>query len=405
MDFDLKYYINCLSLNEILCSIDKNYYIKLNDIYEIVQNKNNNIKKSKIYEIEINNELLGIRIEDNKRNPKLFFDIEILIFKKNTFKLKSKLDFFYYPIKLRYKDKKIDCFNSKHFYNIPKLLSINSAKFKCKSHNKILQWFFGDFLNHIHCNDFLEIINDDDKNIKENVSLINNFNSFINKEFPDNGKFKNPTTFDANYFDYFEFFDYLNKLPGFTYYQDNNRTTMEINLESYEPFIDKLAIFFGKPGIGKSITLIKIFKYLYNHEECGTLYINCKAMHSYFNNDLSKMKKLLLDEIPYLFYEEKDKYENCKDAINKYIKNELPTFWDLIKIVITFCNNNNKKYIFVFDQYKEEIDTKDNIFSINNELRDKEKYGIIAFCSLNNKDVSYYKIDNLFGTCQMQKKS
>ena len=50
----------------------------------------------------------------------------------------------------------------------------------------------------------------------------------------------------------------------------------------------KCIIYYGQAGIGKSITLINAFKYHYDHDFFGTLYINTKCMYKYFHEEYFK---------------------------------------------------------------------------------------------------------------------
>ena len=46
-------------------------------------------------------------------------------------------------------------------------------------------------------------------------------------------------------------------------------------------FLGYFRVYYGQEGIGKSITLIKTFKYNYDHDFFGTLYIHCKCLFNY----------------------------------------------------------------------------------------------------------------------------
>ena len=159
-----------------------------------------------------------------------------------------------------------------------------------------------------------------------------------------------------------------------------------------------MRIYYGLPGIGKSINLIKTFKYLYDHTEFGTLYINCKVMKNNFCNNFNKMKKILKDEIVYLFQNEYKQYKICLNWVDN-LNAENGDIWNIIKSLIKkFCINKYKKYIFIFDQYNYELDITKELYTLNEFLKNKNnQYGIIACCSMNNKSIRELKIQNLYG--------
>jgi hypothetical protein len=119
--------------------------------------------------------------------------------------------------------------------------------------------------------------------------------------------------------------------------------------------------------MGKYISIIKTFKYDYNHKTFGTLYIKCKSIYKNYINNFD-LNHILKDEIPFLFENEYQKYIDCIDKINNYEINKMKTFWDLISSIIELCNNKDKSYIFAFD-YKDEFDHKGQLFELNNKLK------------------------------------
>ena len=100
-----------------------------------------------------------------------------------------------------------------------------------------------------------------------------------------------------NYSKYFDFDNYQDKDMTFEFYDDANhkRFLMIKNLCSETNILGSLIIYYGLPGMGKSITLIKTFKYEYNHKIFGTLYINCKYFFKSYMNDFNQMKNTLKD--------------------------------------------------------------------------------------------------------------
>ena len=155
--------------------------------------------------------------------------------------------------------------------------------------------------------------------------------------------------------------------------------------------------------MGKSISILRIFKYMINHKIYGTLYINCKCLTRLLQeNEYDKFKKILIDEIPYLFFGDYyEDYFECLNIINKYeLKNGNNNLWILIQNIIEFIigkkNLRKKRYIFIFDQYKDKND-KDHYLQVicKNFLKNEYSIGIISLCSMNNSDIKEYKIQKM----------
>lgn len=206
----------------------------------------------------------------------------------------------------------------------------------------------------------------------------------------------------SDYFDYYKNFNNINK---FIFYddEDQQRKNLENDFCLKKSIIGKLFIFYGLPGIGKSTTIIKAFKYNYDHTKNGTFYINCKCIYYNFIKNLNVMKNIIIDEIPYLFQNEFDKYLKCRNEISNYCSKPYSTFWEVINIIENYCDNKSKNYFFIFDQYKHDIDPNEELFKFNLKVKNKNNFGLIACCSMNDKDVRDYKLSKLFGE-EMQKK-
>ena len=117
-----------------------------------------------------------------------------------------------------------------------------------------------------------------------------------------------------------------------------------INNIKYITYEEKPFLFYGNPGMGKSISLIYSLKYYCEHDRIGTFYIHCKLLYNLLQNDFQKFKKIIKEEIVYLFKNEYAQYLRCCDEIDNYILNRTSTFWDLIKIVEKCLTYNGKKY-------------------------------------------------------------
>lgn len=116
------------------------------------------------------------------------------------------------------------------------------------------------------------------------------------------------------------------------------------------------------------------------------------------------MKKILKDEIIFLFKGEYNVYKECVQMIEQYMPDKSSSFWDIIDKIIKFCNNKKKHYYLIFDQYKNKIDQNGELFKLNEELKLKKKFCLVACCSLNDKDIRYYKIQKLFGSSSIKNK-
>ena len=75
------------------------------------------------------------------------------------------------------------------------------------------------------------------------------------------------------------------------------------------------------------------------------------------------------------------------------------SIWDLISKIIEFIielENDQKKYIFIFDQYNDKIDKNSRLTKIFDEYsqnKGKKQIGIISLSSMNNNDIKIYKIN------------
>ena len=151
------------------------------------------------------------------------------------------------------------------------------------------------------------------------------------KYIQDRDVFENPTDFDINYKYYFDSYKYQINDENFEFIDDENssRVLFMANLQCPRNFLGLLNIYYALKGIGKSITLIKTFKYNYNHDKFGILYIHCKCLYNYYHDNFQKFKKILKDEIIYLFKNEYDEYKNY------------------VKYIDECQNNGNTFFIFI----------------------------------------------------------
>jgi len=327
---------------------------------------------------------------------------EIKLFKDNNNKcIKKYIRVLIKPLKIYYNFEQIEVAYIEQFGEILELLNIKDPYFYCNNHDKTIAYHIKDLIKHFQCNGYG--INQCLIQIIENSIVYDNterrfFNSFFQyNENKNKYEFDNPIDFDVNYENYFDFYKYQVNDKKFEFLDDQN-SSRDLSISSLLCFYKILGffrIYYGQGGMGKSITLIKTFKYDYNHDHFGTLYIHCKCLYNYYFHNFERMKKILKDEIIYLFKNEYDNYKKCLQYIDNCQNND--TFFDLVRnIIIKFCNNKSKKYIFIFDQYKAEFDPNKMLYDLNKTLiKNNKNYGMIACCSMDNKRVRELKIKNL----------
>ena len=203
--------------------------------------------------------------------------------------------------------------------------------------------------------------------------------------------------FESHYDEYFPENKYIidKKNYKFKFYEKDYlyRYALIRNFQSHTSFEDRIGLFFGKPGIGKSVTLIATLKYLYDHDKIGTFYIHCKSLSTLIKGSHEKFKTLLKEEMVYLFKNEYKEYIECCEEIDKYFISKNTKFWDFIKIVEKYLTYKEKKYLFAFDQYD------DLIFDPKNEKiyelfsGTKDNFSIILVSSMDDNRIRNFKIN------------
>ena len=146
--------------------------------------------------------------------------------------------------------------------------------------------------------------------------------------------------------------------------------------------------------------MITVIKYITNHTYYGTLYLNMKCLNFLQKKEyIKKLKQILIDEIPYLFLNRYDEYFKCIRLIALFHFENEESILDLISKIIEVVNkipDDKRKYIFVFDEYKDKIDKNDKlpqIFEKYSKKKSKNSFGFITLSSMNNKDIKKYKIN------------
>ena len=206
--------------------------------------------------------------------------------------------------------------------------------------------------------------------------------------------FSNAQEFELNFNEYF-YYDkiFLNK--KFIIWNDKENTRQKLcNLFLPENHINNFQKLYGFPNIGKSITLIGQLKYNTNHKMYATLYVNCKGLHN--KKDKLNIKKILIKEIPFLFYNNYKDYKNCVEKIQDYSNNNDDTIWPLIDVILSTLIDNNKINFIVFDQYNSKSDPKNEIENICNKYLKKNKlFGFLTLSSINNTDIKELKVKHM----------
>ena len=382
--------IKTMKLNNYF--IDDEKEISFQDFYSKiipkVENPESNVNKT--LEIGYKNYIVKLI----KKNS-FFCDINLL--KDNKAIKKTFQRVFIHPIKLIYQLEVIEIAFLKQLDELPQTLNLKFPILNCINHDEMIEDNIKDLVQHFQRNNGINHckIEISEKKISDDNLKRKFYNVFESIE--DKNEFETPIDFDINYENYFDFYKYQIKDNKFEIFDDNNfsRYLSISNLCMSRKLLGYFRIYYGQEGMGKSITLIKTFKYNYNHDLFGTLYIHCKCLFNYYNRNLNKFKKILKDEIIYLFKNEYNKYKNCCNFIDESPKNN--NFFEIIiNIINKFCNNESKEYIFIFDQYKAEYDLNKDLNKLNDKIiKNNKKYGIIACCSMDNESIRELKIKNL----------
>ena len=323
------------------------------------------------------------------------FDISDYFF---SFKLANiiKRSFYSYPIKTKIKKKNketdIDIISFSQLKFIISQKEISSPLLFCNNCDQKLSLDSYNIIS--HRDHSLIILDSENLNECKNEEELNNF---FKKE---NLNFESAISFEPNFDEYFNRKNRINTNKDFIYYENiEGRKNLSkcLNLDSA---IGNYQIFYGEEGIGKSVTLIHTLKYQINHSNCKTLYLHCKYLTYLEKNcKYSKIRRILINEIPFLFYNNFAGYQDCLNIIKKFKFDSNNTIWDLIKIILKSLNFESKKCLIVFDQYSNKLDPKSKLENIVEELFSleygKKTFAIFSFMSMNNTDVKDIKILSL----------
>lgn len=244
-----------------------------------------------------------------------------------------------------------------------------------------------------------------------NKLLKENFGQYFKENFVYINKTFKPLEFEPNFSLYFKKSDIILKENKLHFFEDihSNRVKIYSKINSQNT-ANSLIKFFGQPGRGKTLTLIGILKYSINHASTGTFYINCKALANL--KEIIKIKQLLIDEIPFLFYNNYEGYNNCAQSIQNYIYDNSKSFFQLINLIIDQIIEikNKTEYLIVLDQYNDKIDKGNKELNLLYEkliIKKCEKAKDITFClitfsSMNNRDIRNYKIMHMNNIIEKQ---
>ena len=232
--------------------------------------------------------------------------------------------------------------------------------------------------------------------------LKESFDKFFKEGFDFIGKDIKPLEFEPNFKLYFKNSDLILAEGKLHIFEDKNQKRIKLvdQIDSINA-AESLIHFFGQPGKGKTLTLIGILKYIIDHTNTGTFYINCKALSNL--EKPTEIKQVIIDEIPFLFYQNYNDYSSCVKSIINYDYRKNSSFFELIDLVmVQITNSLNKKneYIILLDQYNDKYDKNGiNLNKLYYKLiKNKDEkikdttFCLLTFSSMNNNDIRQYKI-------------
>ena len=270
---DYKSITNYLKLDKYF--IDENSKINFKYIYKDIIPKFKSLESKEKEILRISKDIYFIQIY--KKNL-YFCDIELFQDKEYIIRIKKIRNIFIKPISIYYKTEKIELAFLEQFNNIPLLFKMEHPTLSCLNHSININYNINFLITHL-------------RSFNSNNCLIEIFDSSIKKDnskrqfcrafnFDENiDEFENPIHFDINYENYFDYYQYQLKDKKFKFFDDDNssRTLFIANLLCSNNILGNFLIYYGLTGMGKSITLIKAFKYQYIHDYFGILYIHCKC--------------------------------------------------------------------------------------------------------------------------------
>ena len=358
---------------------EKEKIFKLNDTNPI--SKNNSYKLILTEQIAVK----IIKIEDD-----IYFDLLIEQTEKNRILIE--------PLKTKIKIEgllfDIDIISSKQLEFIIEEKKLISPKIYCEKCKISFKCTINKLMVHKECQDTYIYEPDDLFLLKTKEEFKNFFPKLLKTEFD------KPRDFEINFEVYFNKNKNINTSKKFVYYKDIKERKRMVNRIKDPFFFGKILVYYGFPGIGKSITALHVLKYEIDHKAIKTLYIHCKYLSS-LNKEYkySKIRNILLYEIPFLFYDDFSSYQECVNIIRKFEFSYSNTYFNLIDEILNYLFEKPYKYIIAFDQYNQAVDPEEKIKNIAKKILENQKisskFGFFFLLSLNNKDVKQMKIEQL----------
>ena len=363
-------------IEDMMIYFDENIKISLKDILELIKNVKEQCIKS------IPNSNLELNIDEINE---IFFSFSI--------KQKAGTSLLRTPIKVNMSNNEIDivCVEQLEHY-LRKYFTKPKLYCSCQ---KILEVSIRNLKFHENHKFFIEECEYQENPSNESLELeINKYKKiFIKKTF------LSPNEFEKNFEHYFKM-EEEKKLTGPFYIFDDDKEHRQFIAKEFIENKDfgKKRCYFGVSGKGKSITLIGALKYSYSHDKIGTLYINCKTLKNLLDKQEYKLiKKILTDEILFLFYNNYYNYIECYKKIMQFNYFGCKSFWSIINIILDECSKIDKKFIIGFDQYNNNIDEKKYLNNFEDRyLNNNNKFKFIVISSMNETDVRKQKMDYLF---------
>ena len=363
-------------IEDMMIYFDENIKISLKDILELIKN----VKEQCIISIPNTNLKLNI------------YEITESFFSFST-KQKAGTSILRTPIKVNMSNNEIDivCVEQLEHY-LRKYFTKPKLYCSCQ---KILEVSIRNLKFHENHKFFIEECEYQENPSNESLELeINKYKKiFIKKTF------LSPNEFEKNFEHYFKM-EEEKKLTGPFYIFDDDKNHRQFIAKEFIENKDfgKKRCYFGVSGKGKSITLIGALKYSYSHDKIGTLYINCKTLKNLLDKQEYKLiKKILTDEILFLFYNNYYNYIECYKKIMQFNYFGCKSFWSIINIILDECSKIDKKFIIGFDQYNNNIDEKKYLNNFEDRyLNNNNKFKFIVISSMNETDVRKQKMDYLF---------
>ena len=381
-DFEKKF-----KIDDMIAFIDENNNkITIKDIYNSYNLQKEEIKKK--FEVEPNSQYV-LKITSKIKVVIDGAPQELMIIKLNN---SLEINLLKEPVRLKliYLNQTIetDLVSTRQYNYIRE--KYKNPLFYCKTCSYKSSSTIFDFSRHNHHD--IYIMEDE----KIEIIDINNFDDFFKKfDKKKPREFETILEFDKNADIYFNKFKKIDLKKKFIFIPN-----IPLRIELME-FLESSAkeeknnMIYSLSGIGKSFSAIYQLKYCFDLTQYGTLYLHCKFLAKSMDNfDFKSIKKVLIDEIIFLFRNNQDMYNKACNLIKGFIFTMEKDYIDLIKELFLLLDNK-KIYIIVFDQYRKKYDTKNKINNIINFFSMRKNFKFTKIMSMNDEDVKEFKITSL----------